>query len=77
MNNKGKDNLNKIRSDLKQRETWNYKVAYDGLAPYQPPTHIPYLPTKEKRITKSVLEERNKSLNFISVQNLDESDKKK
>ena len=45
MNNKDKESLTKLKQDVMKRETWNYKVSYDGLEPYRPPTHIPVKPT--------------------------------
>ena len=47
MNNKGSDKLSKLSQDVKSRETWNYKVQYDGQEAYCPPNHVPILPTKE------------------------------
>lgn len=49
LNNKDKDSLVKLKSDVMKRETWNYKVSYDGQEPYRPPTHIPVKPTQDKR----------------------------
>ena len=75
MNNKDKDSLSKLKQDVMKRETWNYKISYDGLEPYRPPTHIPFKPTAEKNMKRygTVNASRHNNAKFINVESIEES----
>lgn len=51
INNRGKNDVEKLSQQVHRRQNWNYIVGYDGNEAYKPPSHIP-LKKKENNVRK-------------------------
>lgn len=41
LKDKGRDEASRLSQKVFERKDWNYRVKYDGVKPFKPPTHLP------------------------------------